>query len=152
MKTVKIVVLALITTILLPSCIRFVPQGQGGIRPMGYPQQMGYQPSQQQPGQLSQPQRGVRKLDSITVTKRQTGYCQARIWQGPANTPQNVQRVAEYASSVYERTGHIPSEQTLSSKFGFRAQARWIDTPDRVVGQVTVRPDEVPANIRARFQ
>lgn len=146
MKTVKFTIVALITILCLPSCVRLVPQGQQmAVRPMGYPQQIGYQ-------QIGQPQRGVRKLDSVTVAKRQTGYCQARIWQGPENTPVNVQRVADYASSVYMKTGQVPSEQALSAKFGFRAQARWIDTPDRVVGTVTVRPDEVPAAIRARFQ
>lgn len=147
MKNIQMLVIALVAALTLPSCVRFVPQGQPlAIRPYTQnPQGFGEGLRQTQ-------QTGQRKLASVTVTKRQTGYCQARIWEGPANTPQNVKRVADYASSVYERTGQVPSEQALSSKFGFRAQARWIDTPDKVVGSVTVRPDEVPASIRARFQ
>jgi hypothetical protein len=146
MKNIVKLVAVLITVFTFPSCIRFVPQGQPiAIRPYVQNPQ-GFQEG------LRQTQAQQRKLASVTVTKRQTGYCQARIWQGPENTPQNVQRVSNYASSVYEKTGHVPSEQTLTSKFGFRAQARWIDTPDKVVGKITVRPDEVPASIRARFQ
>ncbi len=131
-------VIALVAALTLPSCVRSVPQGQGGVRPYS-----------QNPQGVEQAQQ--RKLASVTVTKRQTGYCQARIWQGPENTPANVQRVADYASAVYQKTGQVPSEQVLTTKFGFRAQARWIDTPDKVVKQVTVRPDEVPASILARF-
>ena len=145
----KLVVIALITIASLPSCVRFVPQGQGGIRPMSQQQ---FSNSPQQGYGTQQGQRGARRLDSVTVTKRQTGYCQAEIWQGPENTPSNVQQVADYASQVYMKSGQVPSEQSLTSKFGFRAQARWIDTPDRVVKNITVRPDEVPASIRARFQ
>lgn len=132
MKTKLKLVLALTLSTLLPSCVRFVPPGQ--------------------PVAVRSIWKLDKKLESVTVTKRKTGYCQARIWQGPENTPANVQMVSDYAASVYEKTGHVPSEQALTSKFGFRAQARWIDTPDKVVGQITVRPDEVPASIRARFQ
>lgn len=134
-------VIAIVTVFALPSCVRFVPMGQP----------LAVRSAWQGQGQIQGGGQGGRHLDSVTVTKKQNGYCQARIWQGPENTPANVQRVADYASSVYMKTGQVPSEQALSSRFGFRAQAQWIDTPDRVVKQVTVRPDEVPVNIRARF-
>jgi hypothetical protein len=144
MNIIKFVVVAIILAFFASSCqVRYVDAQTG--RPIGQ-QQVGYQ------GQGGQQQGVQRRLDSVNVIKSQTGHCEARIWQGSANTPANVQRVADYASSVYECTGSVPSEQQLTAKFGFRAQARWIDTPDRVVGKVTVRPDEVPASIRARFQ
>ncbi len=151
MKTIIKIVVAvtiLLAILCLSSCVHFVPAGQPlAIRPyIQNPQGRDVLMAQQRY------QTDQRKLSTVTVTKRKTGYCQARIQQGHENTPTNVQRVSDYATSVYEKTGQVPSEHTLSAKFGFRAQARWIDTPDKVVGTVTVRPNEVPASIRARFQ
>ncbi len=142
------VAVIIVVILYLSSCVRFVPVGQPlAIRPyiQNLQGQDGLRTQQRQ-------QTDQRKLSTVTVTKRKTGYCQARIQKGHENTSTNVQRVSDYATSVYEKTGQVPSEQALSAKFGFRAQARWIDTPDKVVGKVTVRPNEVPASIRARFQ
>jgi hypothetical protein len=64
----------------------------------------------------------------------------------------NQQRVAEYAARVYEKTNKVPSEDELTRHFGFQCRAKWVDEPDRRLKTIVVRPDQVPASIRAKFQ
>ena len=146
MKIQKIVTIValFVATLLLPSCVRFRYVDAQTGQPIGQ-QGFGQQPSYgQQGGQM----RGTRRLDSVTVTKNQTGYCEA--WT-PNSKSGRRQEIANYASAHYMRTGNVPSETDLTQKYGFQCKARWVDTPDRVVGRVIVRPDEVPASIRAKF-
>lgn len=138
MKTISLFVSALVIIIITTSCVPVIRYGPvGGQVNNSRPQ---YQNNSR------------RHLDSVSVNKTRTGYCEAQIIQGPDNTPANVQRVADYASQFYMRTGRVPSESELTSRFGFKTRARWIDTPDKIVQTVQVRPDEVPANILDRFQ
>lgn len=130
-NVIKLTASVILISSFLTSCV--VPATRHGYARQGYNQQ-------------------VKHLKSVTVNKRQTGHCEAQIIAGPDNTPQNVDRVAAHASQVYMKTGSVPSEGELTQKFGFRTQARWVDTPDRIVQSVTVSPDELPENIRRQFQ
>ena len=139
MKNILFAFVSVVFAIMTTSCV--VPvQRTGGV---GYYQQGegGRQVVQKR-----------RHLQSVTVTKVRTGHCEARIVNGPDNTLANVGLVADYAASVHNRTGRVPSEESLTQKFGFKCQARWVDEPDRTVKSITVRPDEVPDNIRRRFE
>jgi hypothetical protein len=147
MKTFTILLLSIL--LFLPSCTVRRIGANGQILSVqhygpGAPRSaVGYQ---QQDGQV---QTGVkRKLESVDVHKSQTGRCEA--W---TPTPQagRRQEIAEYASEYYMKHNKLPSESHLTQKYGFQCKARWIDTPNKGVGKVTVRPDEVPANIRAKF-
>ncbi len=146
---VKIVVSVLIATFATSCVPRLVPANQPmAVRPMGQ-QPYGMPPmGPPQPGFGGGKQ--TRKLESVTVKKVQTGHFEAQVMK--SRTDADRQRVALYAASFYEKNGRGPSEAELTRHFGFPARARMIDTPDKVVGSVTVRPNEVPANIRAKFQ
>ncbi len=139
MKNLSFVVVSVFVAILSTSCV--VPvQRAGGA---GY-----YQQHNGQQRQVAQ----KRQLRSVTVNQTRTGHCEARIINGPDNTQTNIDMVADYAASVHNKTGRVPSEQCLSQKFGFGCQARWVDDPDKVVKSITVRPGDVPDNIRRRFE
>ncbi len=138
MKNLSFVVVSVFVAIFSTSCV--VPvQRAGGA---GY--------YQQHNGQRQVVQK--RHLKSISVNQTQTGHCEARIINGPDNTQANIDMVADYAASVHNKTGRVPSEQCLSQKFGFGCQARWVDDPDKMVKSIAVHPDEVPDNIRRRFE
>jgi hypothetical protein len=140
-KEMKTIVLALIAILVFPSCIRFVPQGQGGVRPMGQQNQA----FGSQGGQM-----GPRRLDSVDVKKIDIGRIGIRTKNA---SPAQRSAVKVYVIDYYTKHRQIPTNEALSQKFGFPVQTTGSeDTPDRVVGRVRVRPDEVPANIRARFQ
>jgi hypothetical protein len=111
---------------------QFQEIGQGSVRQSGTAQ--------------AQPQR---RLSSVNVTQIRTGHMEAQVKGVDLS---NRDKVAKYAAGIYEKTGRTPTEAELTRKFGFPCRARWIDEPDQKVKTITVRPDQVPANIRARFQ
>ncbi len=91
-----------------------------------------------------------RRLQSVTVSKVDIGRIGVRTKN---TTPEQRAAVKQYVIDQYQRTDQIPSNEALSQRFGFPIQTTgFVDTPDKVVKSVTVRPDELPANIRARFE
>lgn len=89
------------------------------------------------------------RLSSINVTQVRTGHMEAQVKGVDLS---NRDKVSQYATGIYEKTGRTPTEVELTRKFGFPCRARWIDEPDQKIQKVVVRPDEVPASIRAKFQ
>lgn len=152
LKTTVYAVLCAGFALILQSCVEFVdadtgaPIGGGG----GYAQQQpfGNQGGSMGPGGRRLDQGGQRRLDSITVDKSQTGACIAWTPNSKANRRQEI---ADYGSKYYAEHNRLPSEAHLTKKYGFKAMVKWVDEKDKVVGSVKVRPDEVPANIRAKF-
>ena len=107
----------------------------------GYPQQSyGQQQGQMRPG--------ARKLESVDVHKNQNGHCVASVQNGHES---RIQQVAEFAASYKTKNGRLPSNEAVSNHFGFKCIVKWIDTPDKVVKTVRVRPDELPPSVLARF-
>lgn len=122
----KTIVSAIVSALILglTSCV--VPQGGYYGRPTATQSQRG----------------GQRYLSSVDVSK---AVFEARIDSHYANRRQDV---CDFAAARFEQTGRTPSDQEVSRHFGFECHVR-------LKGQiqtVKVRPDEVPANIRARFQ
>ncbi len=141
MKTLVIFILSIL--VFLPSCTirRIGPDGQ--VRSVQH-----FGPGALYGGGQGQQYGGQRKLESVDVNKSETGRCEA--W---TPTPQagRRQEIAEYASEYYMKHNKLPSELHLTQKYGFQCKARWVDIPNKAVDKVTVRPDEVPADIRAKF-
>ncbi len=149
MKTIKMLVVALILASFVTSCVpRFVDARTGqplGRQGGGYlPQMAGGHP--QGGGRVQT--RVRKKLESVSVHKNQTGYCVASVQTGHENRRQEV---AEFAAAYKTKNGRLPSNEAVSQHFGFRCIVKWIDTPDRVVKTVRVRPNELPPEILARF-
>lgn len=100
-----------------------------------------------------QVQTGInRKLESVDVTRSQTGHCVASVQNGHES---RIQEVAEYAAAnmTIDKDGRkrLPSDESVSQRFGFKCIVKWIDTPDKAVKTVRVRPSDVPPEILARF-
>ena len=133
-----------VITLVSTSCLMPVYRGQ---QPYQTPQfrEIG-QGSVRQSG-TAEPQR---QLSSINTTQVRSGHIIADVASN--HTVSDRDQVARHATQVYESTGRVPSEQELTRKFGFLCRAKWIDEPDRKVKTVVVRPDEVPASVRAKFQ
>ena len=134
----KTIIAAAVSSLIATSC---VPT---------YQQQTSGRPYQQNPQAFQQGLQQQRHLDSVTVSKVDTGKIGVRTKNA---TPGQRAVVKQYVIAKYERTGKIDSNQALTQQFGFPIQVTgFIDTPDRVVKSVRVRPDELPANIRTKFQ
>lgn len=135
-----LVIIAALST----ACVVPVYRNQGAYQTPQF-REIGAQGQVRQSG-TAQPQR---HLSSVNTTQLYLGHMESQV---KGVDPSNRHRVAEYAARIYEKTGKVPSEQELTRKFGFPCRARWIDEPDKRVKTVTVRPDQVPDNIRAKFQ
>ena len=137
MKTIVKLVISVLIATAFTSCV--VPVQRSHNR-QGYSPQQGY----------GQQGRQTRHLDSVTVTKVDTGKIGVRTKNA---TPEQRASVKRYTIDQYQKTGRVPSNEVLSQRFGFPVQTTGFqDTPDRKVGSVTVGPNEVPESIRRRFQ
>lgn len=134
-NSMKIIIASLISVLLTVSCVPMYQHRTYQQNPRAFQQGL---------------QQQRRHLDSVTVSKVDTGKIGVRTKNA---TPGQRAVVKQYVISEYQRTGRIPSNEFLSRKYGFPVQTTgFIDTPDRVVKSIRVSPNELPPNIRARFQ
>lgn len=133
------IVVALIIATVSSSCVRFVPQGQGGVRPytqnpqgfqegLRQAQQGGgqqrslkpYYPGQKPAGRV---QVGTKQVQ--TGTKRvEIARFEARLWG--SEDAALKQQATDYAARYFEKHRKPPSNEEVSGAIGHRCQVRRI--------------------------